>query len=120
MTPDLEARRARAINRAITRAVQHPHDGGFALVEWLRTERPEVFDTALADIRVVRQRVSANAVRDAEELVDYWVDGVRNSSPRDAAALLQDRYGITQAEAEELLSAADPAGRTGPRHLGSV
>ena len=112
MTPDLEARRERATNRALTRTVQHPSEGGLALIEWMRTAPPEMFDTGLVEVRVVREPLSPHLVpqpRDGEEHVEYWVDGVRNHGLRDAVALLQDRYGVTCEEAEELIAAAEVA-----------
>ena len=110
----LEARRARAINRAITRAVQHPHSGGMELVTWLRGEPLEVFDTELADIRVERRRRHADPLGPAEDYTSYWVDGAHDSGFRDAVALIQDRYGVTYEEAEELIAAADTTAPSRP------
>lgn len=114
----LENRRDRAITRAITRTVQHPHSGGIELVAWLRDEPLKTFDTELADIRVARHRVPANEFRGAEDLVDYLVDGVRNTRI-EAVDLIQDRYGVTHEEAEGLLAAADVPAQARPYQVPS-
>lgn len=87
-------RRERAISRALTRAVYEHSTATLALINHLKTVDDDLIDPARAEVHVT--------VDDAP-LVDYWVDGTRTTSKHAAASLLQDRYGITHAEAEALI-----------------
>lgn len=102
MTPSevRSARRARAVNRAITAAVANPSEQAFALSDWLQTAPAEAFDTDLVDVQIDR----------GESWTEYWIDGVCARNLMAAVAMLQNRYGLTRAEAEALIPGT-PASR---------
>ena len=91
---ELEEHRERAILRALTRVVYDPSHATLALIEYLKGADAEVFNPARAEV---------HATVDDAPIVDYRVDGTRTTSRHAAASLLQDRYGITHAEAEALI-----------------
>lgn len=95
----LEARRERAVQRAITRACQRPSDARMRMVEVLQG-LPEAYYEILPD-----------AVRSAPQ--DYVVDGVHTPRWAEAVELLRDRYGLTEREAVRALDGARSGGPWG-------
>ena len=104
---ELEARRERAVHRAITRAVERPAPAELALIGMLRDLPREAFDTSLADIQ------------HAPGAPHSWIDGVQVQDTEAAVQVLQDRYGLTRADARTLLHGdSGPAGYAGVRRIG--
>lgn len=95
----LEARRERAVQRAITRACQTPSDARLAMIDRLQGLPDEYYE------------VQPGAVRSAPQ--SYLVDGVRMSQRAEAVELLRDRYGLTAREAEDVLHEARSGGPWG-------
>lgn len=95
----LEARRERAVQRAITRACQAPSDARMRMVEQLQGAPAEYYV------------LDAGTVRSAPQ--DYCVDGVHTPRWDEAVELLRDRYGITEREAVRVLDGTRSGGPWG-------
>ena len=92
----LEARRERAVQRAITRACQQPTDARLAMIDRMQG-LPEAW-----------YEIQPGAIRSAPQ--DYVVDGVHTPRWAEAVELLRDRYGLTGYEAEAAVDAAYSGG----------
>lgn len=95
----LEARRERAVQRAITRACQRPSDARLAMIDRIQGLPEAYFE------------IASDAVRSAPQ--DYRIDGVHTSRWAEAVELLRDRYGLTGLEAERTLDGARDGGPWG-------
>lgn len=88
----LEARRERAVQRAITRACQHPSESAYRLVDLYQGAPAHMFAPRAGEIRAVEG--------------GYEIDRVPVSGPGEAVELLRDRFGLTEAEADVELGIA--------------
>ena len=91
-TATLEARRERAVQRAITRACQQLSDVRMRMVEILQGAPTEYYE------------VPPDAVWSAPQ--GYTIDGVHAHGRDEAVGLLRDRYGLTEPEAARALYGA--------------
>lgn len=91
-TATLEARRERAVQRAITRACQQLSDVRMRMVEVFQGAPTEYYE------------IPPDAVRSAPQ--GYTVDGVHAPQWGEAVELLRDRYGLTEREAVRALYGA--------------